>query len=162
VTNAEYETDIASLLADLSSVQEDLLALLAEKRNLMAVGDVDGLNAAQHRADALIDRLSACQQRRQALLVRAGKEGLPAGNVRALAAAVAENDVDQLDASFADTRRRTRLLQHHSLTNWVIVQRSLIHLSQMIEILATGGRLRPTYDSRNVADDRGGLVDRAV
>ena len=162
MTTAQYETDIAALLAELSAVQEDLLTLLAEKRDLMAAGDLGGLKAAQRRAETLIDRLTVCQERRQGLLALAGKEGLPAESVRALATAVAESDPDKLDASFADTRHRTRLLQHHSLTNWVIVQRSLIHLSQMIEILATGGRMRPTYGNGSTIADSGGLVDREI
>lgn len=163
MTTAQYETDIAALLAELSEVQEDLILLLGEKRELLAAGDVDGLNAAQQRADTLVSRLTACQTQRQALLARAEEDGLPDANVRTLAAAVAEDDdANKLDASFADAQNRSRLLQHHSLSNWVIVQRSLIHLSQMIEILATGGRMRPTYGSGSATGDSGGLVDRAV
>ena len=48
-----------------------------------------------------------------------------------------------------------RLLQHHSLTNWVLVQRTLIHLSQVLEIIATGGRLKPTYGKDDSADSGG-------
>ncbi|MCU0373434.1 MAG: hypothetical protein MUE56_09370, partial [Ignavibacteria bacterium] len=29
-----------------------------------------------------------------------------------------------------------RLLQHQSLTNWVLAQRSMLHLSQLLEIIA--------------------------
>ena len=159
---AQYESDIAALLADLSAVQEELLTFLETKRALLAAGDTAGLEAAQEQAEVLIERLTDCQNRRQLLLVRAGNEGLPNQDVRSLAAAVVPDHADQLDASFAEAQHRTRLLQHRSLTNWVIVQRSLIHLSQMIEILATGGRLRPTYDMENTTCGSGGLVDREV
>ena len=47
--------------------------------------------------------------------------------------------------AFDEAAERSRLLQHQSLTNWVLVQRSLLHLSQLIEIIATGGRPKPTY-----------------
>jgi hypothetical protein len=162
VAAAEYEADLASLLADLTAVQEDLIGLLREKHELLAAGDVAGLDAAQARATGLVDRLTACQDRRQNLLAGALGDGLPADSLQSLAAAVADGDAGKLDASFADTQRRTRLLQHQCLTNWVIVQRSLIHLSQMIEILATGGRLSPTYGTGYAAGDSGALVDRAV
>ncbi len=59
-----------------------------------------------------------------------------------------------------DARARARLLQHQSLTNWVFVQRTLIHLSQMLEIIATGGRLHPTYGKGDTADTSGNLVDQ--
>jgi hypothetical protein len=38
-----------------------------------------------------------------------------------------------------------RVLQHHSLANWVLAQRRLLHVAQSLEIIATGGRMRPTY-----------------
>jgi hypothetical protein len=53
-------------------------------------------------------------------------------------------------------------VQHHSLTNWVLVQRTLIHLSQMLEIIATGGRMKPTYGEGGRTDAGGSLVDQAA
>jgi hypothetical protein len=53
-------------------------------------------------------------------------------------------------------------LQHQSLTNWVLVQRTLLHLSQLIEIIATGGRLKPTYGKGSDHQAGGALVDRAA
>jgi hypothetical protein len=53
-----------------------------------------------------------------------------------------------------------RLLQHHSLTNWVLAQRSLLHITQLLEIVATGGRLQPTYGKGASSHARGALVDQ--
>jgi hypothetical protein len=44
----------------------------------------------------------------------------------------------------------------------VVVQRTLIHLSQMLEIIATGGQMQPTYGKKESVQARGALVDRAV
>jgi hypothetical protein len=52
-----------------------------------------------------------------------------------------------------------RLLQHHSLANWVLAQRSLLHVAQMLEIIATGGRLQPTYGNGESSMSGGALVD---
>jgi hypothetical protein len=60
------------------------------------------------------------------------------------------------------TAARARLLQHQSLANWVLAQRTVLHLSQMLEIIATGGRLQPTYGKENSAATGGSLVDQAV
>jgi hypothetical protein len=51
----------------------------------------------------------------------------------------------QVAPQLEDASRRARQLQQECLTNWVIAQRTLIHLSQLLEIIATGGRLQPTY-----------------
>jgi hypothetical protein len=44
----------------------------------------------------------------------------------------------------------------------VLVQRSLLHLSQLIEIIATGGRPQPTYGNGPERQNCGSLVDRAA
>ena len=84
-----WETDIASLLGSLSDVQRDLLSVLAEKRRVLATGDIPGINAIAAREAELIPRLQACQDRRQELLSRAADDGLPADSIRSLAAAIA-------------------------------------------------------------------------
>ena len=43
-----------------------------------------------------------------------------------------------------------------------LVQRALIHLSQMLEIIATGGQMQPTYEKKDSVEASGALVDRAV
>jgi hypothetical protein len=53
-----------------------------------------------------------------------------------------------------------RLLQHQSLTNWVLAQRAVLHVSQLLEIIATGGRLQPTYGDGDTLHNRGSLVDQ--
>jgi len=38
----------------------------------------------------------------------------------------------------------------------------LLHLSQMLEIIATGGKKRPTYSKDEAPDCGGALVDRVA
>jgi hypothetical protein len=42
------------------------------------------------------------------------------------------------------------------------VQRTVLHLSQMLEIIATGGRTQPTYGNSPRAHRGGSLIDQAV
>lgn len=157
--SVDWESRIGQLLRTLSAVQADLLALLGEKRQALASGDYSQLENFTEREAELVARLEACHQQRQQLLARAAKQGLPADNVQTLAQALPADDRSVLDASVEQARRQSRLLQHHSLTNWVVVQRTLIHLSQMIEIIATGGRLQPTYGTTEHTNSSGALVD---
>jgi flagellar biosynthesis/type III secretory pathway chaperone len=157
-----WETEIGSLLAELADVQSALLAVLSEKRELLAAGDHDALAAVAGREQQLLDRLQACHERRQQLLARAGSEGLPADSIRSLTGHLPAERRGQVQAAVREASERSRILQHQSLTNWVLVQRSLLHLSQMIEIIATGGRARPTYGKGSDRAPSGALVDRAV
>ena len=57
---------------------------------------------------------------------------------------------------------KTQLLRHQSITNWVVTQQTLLHLSQMLEVIAGGGQLRPTYGTETSAHGHGSLVDEAA
>jgi hypothetical protein len=157
-----WDAEILGLLGDLSAVQNDLLKLLVEKRTLLVVGDRARLVPIQKQEQALIERLTGCQQRRQRLLDRAAHEGLPSDSIQSLANQIPSENARTLRANIGDARRRSRLLQHQSLTNWVLVQRTLLHLSHVVEIIATGGRMQPTYGKGAPTSAGGTLVDQAV
>jgi hypothetical protein len=158
--DATLERHIAELLGDLSAAQHDLLGVLGEKRRLLVAGDLPGLAALGTAEKDLLARLERCVTRRQQLLDRAAADGSPADSIRSLASRASGKSVPlarDLDA----VERNTRLLRHQSLTNWVLAQRSLIHLAQLLEIIATGGRVVPTY-GKGTPSASGSLVDQAV
>ena len=160
--NDTLETDIAGLLTELADVQTSLLNVLGQKRQLIASGDHVALSGMAGREQTLIDRLQACLDRRGELLSQAEADGLPADSIQSLSETLSDGPKNRVKANISEAVNRSRLLQHQSLTNWVLVQRSLLHLSQLIEIIATGGRLQPTYGNGSNRQTSGALVDRAV
>jgi FlgN protein len=157
-----WESELAGLLAELSDIQTELLSVLSDKRHRLLTSDTQAMEALRCREEELIGRLQACQDRRLELLAQAAAEGLPASDLKSLAAALPLSQRKNLTPQLREATARMRLLQHHSLTNWVLVQRTLIHLSQVLEIIATGGRLKPTYEKDDSARSGGFLVDRAA
>lgn len=158
--DTQWESQIASLLDDLSSVQTDLLAVLEKKRQALISGaNEEELLPLQEQEGLLADRLAECQQRRQDMLSSASEEGLPSKDLRTLAKALPKESSNRLQPAIRDGRARTRLLQHQSLANWVLVQRTLLHLSQMVEIIATGGKKSPIYRKSGPAPTSGALMD---
>jgi len=105
-------------------------------------------------------KLQQCFERRGELLQEAAYQGIEVEPLRSLADHLNPDD-SKLDAHLDQVSQRMRLLQHHSLTNWVLAQRSLLHVSQLLEIIATGGRLKPTYGKGESAMSKGSLVDEA-
>jgi flagellar biosynthesis/type III secretory pathway chaperone len=154
-----WEAEFADLLGELSATQTDLLAMLAEKRVALMKADGDGLAMVNEREEQLVGRLQQCQDRRLRRLSRAAGEGRAAPNLRALARSLSPAQHRQLAPQIDEASRRARTLQHESLTNWVIAQRTLIHLSQLLEIIATGGRLQPTYGGEAAASS-GALLNQ--
>jgi len=159
-TPLDFEVEISGLLDDLSSVQRELLGVLDDKRRALATADLAKLSELQPREEQLVVRLAACQERRSALLAAAKKEGLPSDNVAKLATKAGGGKASKLGSRVKETAARMRLLQHHSLANWVLAQRSLLHVSQLLEIIATGGRMQPTYGDSESVHARGSLVNQ--
>jgi hypothetical protein len=155
-----FDSQLGALLTELSEIQHELLSVLGEKRTLLMKVNPAGLAELQPREEALIERLKAAQQLRAELLQQAGEQGLPNRTVSELAAALPAQQRQHWTPKIREASSRSRLLQHQSLTNWVLVQRTLIHLSQLLEIIATGGRLCPTYGKGATPDTSGNLVDQ--
>lgn len=158
----DWERPLSGLLGELSATQSELLEVLNKKRGFLAKSDQEGLLSLQPEEEKLAERLAACQQRRQELLAMANEQGLPDRDLRTLAGALPEPARKTLRPAIRDAQQKARLVQHQSLTNWVLVQRTLLHLSQMIEIVATGGEKPPTYQKSGQCAAGGALMDRAV
>lgn len=154
-----WESELAGFMNDLSSVQNDTLELLSKKRQCLATVDTEGLAALAGQEEELMNRLQECLGRRAQLLEKADKHGLPATSIGDLAKALPSGEKGGLGKQVRQANGRTRLLRHQSLTNWVVTQRTLLHLSQMLEIIATGGKKRPTYSKEDPAEGGGALVD---
>ena len=157
-----WEDGIAALLEDLSEVQDQLLDVLTKKRERMAVGDLEGMAELDEVEQALCARLQAVHDRRAILLREAGEQGLPAEGLGDLAGAVSPSDQGALRKRVDQASSRMQLLQHHTVSNWVVAQMALLHASKMLEIIATGGQFQPTYGKAGNPDSCGVLVDQEV
>lgn len=155
-----WESELAGLLTDLVAVQDGLIDVLVRKRQFLVDADAAGLASIGHEEQGLVERLQACVLRREELLARAQGEGLPSDSIQSLTASLPRSQRGELGSQVKVAKARARLLQHHSLTNWVLVQRSLLHLSQLLGIIATGGRMQPTYGKDHSALACGALVDQ--
>ena len=156
----DLETEIGLLLDDLSSVQGELLGVLGEKREALIRSDVAQLAELQLREERLASRLTECQDRRTALLGAAKQQGRPSDSLAKVAKTAGDGKNRKLGERVKETAARMRLLQHQSLANWVLAQRSLLHVSQLLEIIATGGRMQPTYGDTESVHARGSLVNQ--
>jgi hypothetical protein len=154
------EADVARLLAELSDVQAQLLNTLARKRTILAEGNLAALAELQSHEEELVRRLEQCQATRQQLLAQAKSAGKPADSIASLSASLPGPQRANLGKQVKLAKQQMRLLQNESLANWVLAQRLLLHVSQLLEIIATGGRLKPTYgEGESSAHGCGALVN---
>lgn len=153
------ESSIASLLDEMTRVQEGLLSLLRRRREAMSRGDLGELEQVGELEQAIHAELERCLVRREALLQEARELGMRGDTLSELARHLPSGGPRDWDRKLGDSRRLVEEVRLESLTNWVVAQRSLLYVSQMLEIIATGGRIRPTY-SQSDALTRGSLVDQ--
>jgi hypothetical protein len=159
-TTLDLEAELTDLLGELAAVQDDLLDVLAVKREHLASVDLAGLAATQVREERLAERLKLCQERRSDLLTAARKAGLESDSIGRLVGLAEGGRRGKLSQQAKAASARIRLLRHESLTNWVLAQRALLHVAQLVEIIATGGRLQPTYGERESVHSCGSLVNQ--
>jgi hypothetical protein len=162
VNAINWESELAVLLERLSAAQRELLSLLAEKRQLLVSRDHQSLASLAPREEELAVELQACHQRRQELLAQANAAGLPSDSLGELSASLPRKAAVALQKPVDEARDRARLIRHECLSQWVAVQRTVLHLSQMLEIIATGGRPQPTYGNGKGAQRSGSLMDQAA
>ncbi len=157
-----WESELAELLERLAATQQELLSLLSTKHDLLLKRDHQGLAALAPQEASLSAELQACHDQRQHLLDRAAEEGLPSDSIQSLTQALPADKAKSLQQPIDESNRRSQLLRHQSIAQWVVVQRTVLHLSHMLEIIATGGQLKPTYGKGGPADNSGTLMDQAV
>jgi len=154
------ERELVDFLGDLSALQDDLLAVLNDKRKALSRGDLTGISELQGREESLLGRLNEMQSRRDSLLARAGNEGRPRQNLERLAHSIDHTTGTALTPRISAMNARTRILRGGAFTNWLLAHRTLLHLSQLVEIIATGGRMKRTYTEGESVHARGALLDR--
>jgi hypothetical protein len=158
--NWEYE--LANLLGELANVQSELLDVLEAKRVCMGRSDWQGTDELRPRAERLLERLQSCHDRRARLLESTARPGESSPNLKKLSMRATSENREKMARQVKDASRRMRHLQQQSLGNWVLAQRTLLHVAQMLEIIANGGRLQPTYGKGEPSSSGGALVDHAA
>lgn len=156
----QWEQELANLLDDMAHVQAELLSVLDAKRVRLSQGDAAGADELHSRTEQLLQQLQSCHERRARLLAK--HAGGTAADLGKLALRASKENRGSLAKQVKETSLRMRLLHHQSLSNWVLAQRSLLHIAQMLEIIATGGRLQATYGPGDSSSSGGALVDRAA
>lgn len=162
VTRAPEMRDLAELLQELAEAQSQLLAHLERKRNAIAKNDWRALESFVANEESLSNRLEAIHQKRSTLLEVAKKHGRRSDTLEDLSNELASPKPSPLAKQFREASSKMRLLQTHTLASWVVAQRAVLHASQMIHVLASGGKLTTSPDSGVENNFTGGFVDEAV
>ena len=158
-----WRKQIANFLEETLQAQKDCAALLESKRELFAKNDLTAIGELSNDEYAAAERLKKCLAEREKLLQYAAAEGLPCQSIETLAKTVVPYSDDEFFALLRSVQYESQLLRQRNMANWVVTQRGMLHASQMLEIIATRGRMNSTYtrnQQRNRSTTGGSLVDK--
>ena len=158
------EHDILQFLSELSAVQEQTLSVLNRKQKLLVKPNHDALAEIAVEEQEVLIRLRECLDRREEILDAARQQGHDVESLQSLCRRILSSECLRL---VEEAARRSRLIQSQSMTNWMMTQKSIIHLSYLLEMIATNGRGKPTYHRPNEKESSvfgggGGFVDRVA
>ena len=83
-----WTAELAELLGRLSKTQNQMLSLLANKREMLMERNHEGLAALAVDEASLCEELKSCHEQRQYLLDQAASAGLPSDSIQSLATAL--------------------------------------------------------------------------
>lgn len=154
----EIETQIARLLDRLTGIQSQLLDVLKAKRAAMVSGNIQEQRRLLGEEAEIYASLSQVNEDRREILERAHSAGLEGKTLQDVSLRLPEPQGTELSRRLGEAGKVTQSLRLEQLTNWVADQQCLLHVSQLLEIIATGGRIRPTY-GKSEYGMRGSLLD---
>ncbi|MCL2347005.1 MAG: flagellar protein FlgN [Planctomycetaceae bacterium] len=158
-----WRSELVAFLERLQIVQNEIMTMADKKRQLFGNNDMIAVANMESDEQLGIVQMRECLAKREKLLQYAAAEGLPSESVETLAKEVVPKSDDEFYRLLRSVQFQTRLLQQHNLTNWVIAQRSVLHVSQILEIIATRGLKKSTYTrkhGKNIGASGGSIVDK--
>lgn len=152
-------------LKALSEVQDKTLDVLTRKQSLLVRPEKAALDALAVEENQVLQELRAVLERREELLARAAEQGLEGDSIEVLCEKLFAGRFE-VRKILELSKRRLQEIRYLAGTNWTITQKSLVHLSQMLELIATGGQGKTTYAPPNTQNattgSGGGFVDRVA
>ncbi|HEV7280795.1 MAG TPA: hypothetical protein VGN57_11385 [Pirellulaceae bacterium] len=163
MTSADLSA-VADYLDEYLDVQQALLDVMTAKLDVRTKRGLEEARALDAREAELVERLKACVEKRQGLLADPELNAAGEPTLRRLAESVENADEDQADLNlflrFDAAEKNNRELRMRSVSAWVLAQRSVVHWSQMLEIVASQGQNVPTYKRDRKLRSRGALMNQ--
>jgi hypothetical protein len=145
---AELARDIEDLLVAIDETQAALANTYRDKRAAIRHangGEIDRLTMIE---ETLVADLQAHLRSRERILQQARQLGLPADSLSSVVRTFDEPLSERLLAQIEQTQRVADANRRESWILWIVCKQSLRFFSDVIELIANGGRRAPVYLAR--------------
>ena len=155
----KFPAELEQFAATLIDAQEALLQILHRKRTALATADLEMMAALQTPEAEAARRLQELVAWRARLLESARRAGHPGETLTELAQALFGSQPSRLTHLLKTAQRRAKEVRQESWVQWVITNRCCNFYSEVLELIAQGGKKPPTYHEQAWAHRGGAVLD---
>ena len=154
------KTKLIDFLKQLAAAQKATLHILQKKQTLLVKLAPQALAAIEVEEQSALEQLRSALEKREEVLQAAKQEGIHVDSIPMLCDRLFPKNFE-IRKLLDRANSRSRRLRFVALTNWTMSQKSMIHLSQLLELIETRGQGKATYKPTK-GSEGGGLVDRVA
>ncbi|MDR2439597.1 MAG: flagellar protein FlgN [Planctomycetaceae bacterium] len=158
------EHEVITFLNQLATVQEKILDVLKKKQSLLVKPDKEALATITAEEEQTLMLLQQSLDHREKILEFAKEQGYKVDSIRMLCEQIFPKP-NEWRLLINAAQNRNQQIRYLALANWTVSQKSLIHLTQILEIIETRGQGKTTYKpqkGKEIQSSGGGFVDRVA
>jgi flagellar biosynthesis GTPase FlhF len=154
--------DIQNFLHQLAEAQEQTIAVLQKKQAILVKPEKEALASISAEEEEMLKELQDVLNRREEIITSARLQNIQGDSIEQLCEHFFPRNVE-VEKLLIEARHRVQRIQLLAFTNWRMSRQSLNHISQILELLETGGQGKTTYHPKPPSDALGsGCVDRVA
>ena len=155
------KTDLLDFLNQLTETQEQMLVVLRKKQAILVRPEKEALAQVSAEEEQMFEKMQNALNRREELLTIAQVQNIGSDSIEQLCGHFFPRNVD-VQKILDEVKHRAHQIRLLAYTNWTMSRKSMIHVSQILELLETRGRGKTTYHPRPTDASGGGFVDRVA
>ena len=156
------KTDILDFLVQLTETQDQMLAALHKKQAVLVKPEKEAMESVTAEEEAVLEKMQKMLDRREELLTAARLQNILSDSIERLCGHLFPHNVS-VHKLLDGARHRTQQIGLLAYTNWTMTRKSMIHISQILELLETRGQGKTTYQPQSNTDiSQGSFVDRVA
>jgi len=156
------KTELVDFLNQLLETQTQMLAVLHKKQAILVRPEKEAITLIKAEEEKAVETMQAILERREELLTTARLQNIPGDSIEQLCGHFFPHNIE-VQKLIHEAQHRTHQIRLLAYTNWTMSRKSLIHVSQILELLETRGQGKTTYQQRTNTDmSGGGFVDRVA
>ena len=156
------KTDILDFLNQLIDTQSQMLAVLKKQQQILVKPEKGTLASVSAEEENVRGKMQHILQRREELLTAARLQNVSGDSIEQLCGHFFPRNIE-VQKMLGEAKHRTHQIRLLAYTNWTMSRKSLINISQILELLETRGQGKTTYHPQSAAvTSRGGSVDRVA